>query len=219
MMSFYQKTPERLVYWYLRINGFLQLEYFVIHPDLGTQQRTEADILAVRFKYRQELQINPMHDDPVISECLTLCNVIIAEVKRGQCTLNGPWTNRGDENTHRILMAIGCFDKSVIKKAADALYEKGQYQDDFVNCRLFAFGDKHGELSIPGVPQVFFNDGLQFIHSPFREYSRQKSSVSNWPKDEHILKQLADAYRDFSQFKQEARRLFSLSFKEQADGR
>ena len=219
MMSFYQRTPERLVYWYLRINGFLQLENFVIHPDFGTQQRTEADILAVRFKHRQELQINPMRDDPVISECPILCNVIVAEVKRGQCALNGPWTNRGDENMHRILMAIGCFDESVIKKAADALYEKAQYQNDFVTCRLFAFGDRHGELSIPGIPQVFFNDVLQFIHSRFREYSRQKSSVSNWPKDGQILKQLVDAYRDLSRFKQEVRRLFSLSFEEQADGR
>jgi hypothetical protein len=118
----------------------------------------------------------------------------------------------------RILRAIGCFDENLIIKAADALYEKGQYQDDYVTCRLFAFGDRPGMLSIPGVPQVLFNHVIQFIHSRFREYSRQKSSVSNWPKDGQNLKQLADAYRELSQFKQEARRIFSLSLEEQGYG-
>jgi len=36
MKNFCQSTPEKLVYWYLRINGFLQLENFVIHTDVGT---------------------------------------------------------------------------------------------------------------------------------------------------------------------------------------
>jgi len=172
----------------------------------------------VRFKHRQELQINPMHDDPVISECQTLCNVIIAEVKSGQCALKGPWTKRSYENMQRILRAIGCFDGKVIKKSADAIYEKGQYEDDYVTCRIFAFGDRHGALSIPGVSQVLFNHVLKFIYSRLLEYSRQKTYVSNWPKYGHILKQLVGAYRDFSQFRQETRRLFSLSFELQADG-
>lgn len=215
MTNFNGSTPERLVYWYLRINGFLLLENFVIHPDTGTQQRTDADILAVRFKHRQELQINPMRDDPKVSECPNLCNVIIAEVKRGQCALNGPWTNCGDENMHRILRAIGCFRREVFHRAADALYEKGRYQDNYVTCRLFAFGDRPGELSIPGVPQVLFNDILQFIYLRFRKYSRQKSAISNWPKDGQKLKELADDCHDLSRFRQEVRRVFYLSLEEQ----
>lgn len=41
--------PEKVAYWYFRLNGFFQIENFVVHPERRGSQRTDADLLAVRF--------------------------------------------------------------------------------------------------------------------------------------------------------------------------
>ena len=46
--------PEKVAYWYFRLNGYLQIENFVIHPGRRGGQRTDADLLAVRFPHRAE---------------------------------------------------------------------------------------------------------------------------------------------------------------------
>jgi hypothetical protein len=50
---------EKLVYWYLRLNGFLTIENFVVHPDQSREQRTDVDIIGVRFPFRAELLKKP----------------------------------------------------------------------------------------------------------------------------------------------------------------
>ena len=42
--------PEKVAYWYLRLNGFLQIENFVVHPSGRGGQRADADLLAVRCR-------------------------------------------------------------------------------------------------------------------------------------------------------------------------
>jgi hypothetical protein len=51
-------SSEKLAYWYLRLNGFLTITNFIVHPDFGRSQRTDVDILGCRFPYRQELLEN-----------------------------------------------------------------------------------------------------------------------------------------------------------------
>jgi hypothetical protein len=46
--------PEKVAYWYFRLNGFFQIENFVVHPERRGTQRTDADLLAVRFPHRAE---------------------------------------------------------------------------------------------------------------------------------------------------------------------
>src|SRR5437764_11426823 len=85
--------PEKVAYWYFRLNGFLQIENFVVHPERRGGQRTDADLLAVRFPYRAErLFDNPSDimadDEQRLSLSRNLIDVVIAEVKRNQpCTL------------------------------------------------------------------------------------------------------------------------------------
>jgi hypothetical protein len=47
---------ETFVRWYVRFNGYLGVENFIVHePRAGrVNQGTESDILAVRFPYSQE---------------------------------------------------------------------------------------------------------------------------------------------------------------------
>lgn len=61
-----RSKAERLASWYFRLNGFLTTENFIVHPDSGADQRTDADILAVRFAHRAENRLRPMVDDATV---------------------------------------------------------------------------------------------------------------------------------------------------------
>jgi hypothetical protein len=47
----FRLSCEKVAYWYLRLNGFLQIENFYVHPAGRGGARTDADLLAVRFPY------------------------------------------------------------------------------------------------------------------------------------------------------------------------
>ena len=55
-------TTEKVAYWYFRLNGYLQMESFIVHPESGGGQRTEADLIGVRFPYRAERLIGRPDD-------------------------------------------------------------------------------------------------------------------------------------------------------------
>ncbi len=201
---------ERLAYWYLRLNGFLLLEDFVIHPDTGPNQRTDADLLGVRFAHRRENHLYPMIDDPRVSRSATFASVVIAEVKRGECALNGPWTLESDENMQRVLRAIGCFPEATIGLAASGLYKYGKFQTPEVSCRLLAFGDKKGQLPIANVQQILFDDAIAFIHKRFQGHFDQKASVGNWAQDGQDMARIARREGDSGRCRTELRKLFGL---------
>ena len=54
--------PEKVAYWYFRLNGFLQIENFIIHPERYGSQRIDADLLAVRFPFRAERLLDTPRD-------------------------------------------------------------------------------------------------------------------------------------------------------------
>jgi len=205
-----QSTPERLVYWYLRLNGFLTIENFLIHPEWGPKIRTDADILAVRFSQRSERLQMPMVDDPTVTNCSTLCNIIIGEVKTGYCALNGPWTKPEKMNMHRVLKAIGCFSEDDIDDAAVSLYSTAQFSKGSVTCRLFAFGDRVGLINISGVQQVLFNNMIRFVYLRLKKYANQKSEVKNWAYDGRELKRLSKSCRTLENFSKEVRSMYNL---------
>lgn len=182
---------ERLAYWYFRLNGFLTTENFVVHPDQGGGQRTDADLLAVRFNHRTENFSQPMQDDPRISESDRFVNVVIAEVKTGRCDLNGPWTKPAKQNMERVLSAIGCVDSMSRMAAAASLYERGAWRDERVSIRLFALGQDKSVLLVGGEQQITWTEVIQFCIDRFTAYKRQKSSVGQWSDDGLELQRLA----------------------------
>ena len=203
-------SPDRLSYWYLRLNGFLTIENFVVHPDAGPNQRTDADLLGVRFGHRSENLLQPMEDDKTVTAVKAYANIIIAEVKKGQCALNGPWKEANDQNINRVLSAIGCIGATELKAASQELYGQGSYVGNCCTVRLMAFGDRHGQLQIP-VQQVLFDDMLEFIYGRFWEYRRQKASNGNWPQDGVRLWEAFEQGRsDKDGFRSRARKEFGL---------
>ena len=139
--------PEKVAYWYFRPNGFLQIENFVVHPERRVGQRTDADLLAVRFPFRAERLFDDPNDimaDDVQQLALSgdLIDVVIVEVKRNQpCTLNGPWTRQDRQNVHRVLAAIGCLPTGRINGAAADIYRAGIHASGTgLRIRLVAVG-------------------------------------------------------------------------------
>jgi hypothetical protein len=185
-------SAERLAYWYFRLNGFLTTENFVVHPDKGANQRTDADLLAVRFEHRAENLSHPMLDDEKVASCKTFANVIIAEAKTGPCALNGPWTDRTAKNMNRVIKAIGCIPEGTIDQACDALYCRGYWSDEATTTvRLFALGEARAPLLIPPEQQITWDEIISFCVTRFKAYKREKSSVGQWSKDGDQLRSAA----------------------------
>ena len=138
--------PEKVAYWYLRLNGFLQIENFYVHPTGRGGARTDADLLAVRFPHRAE-RLYDAPDDIMEDDRCTLSlsrdriDVVIAEVKTGRCALNGPWTDPDHQNVQRVLAAIGSLPREQIEQAAESLYRAGFYQNqELLQIRLITIG-------------------------------------------------------------------------------
>jgi hypothetical protein len=206
--------PEKVAYWYFRLNGFFQIENFVVHPERRGAQRTDADLLAVRFPHRAERLFDDpndiMRDDEQrLSLSHDLIDVVIAEVKTNQaCTLNGPWTRKDRQNVHRVLAAIGCLPPDRIDAAAADIYQTGLHASDGgLRIRLIAVGRDHNEdlaAHFPDVSQVVWSDLLGFIWDRFDNYQRQKTQVDQWDEAGRALKRLADQSGSGQGFAEEA---------------
>lgn len=213
--------PEKVAYWYFRLNGFLQIENFVIHPAGRGGQRTDADLLAVRFPHRSEFMFDhsdPMRDDVAgLSLSSELIDVVIAEVKTNQpCTLNGPWTRDDQQNVHRVLAAVGCVPAESIDLAAKDIYRAGVHHSDLgLRIRLVAVGrDRSEELKAqyPKVTQLIWTDLLAFIWDRFHTYRRQKTQVDQWDAQGQKIKRLADKSGDAEAFVEELLHLMGVRF-------
>ena len=176
-------TSEQLAYWYLRLNGFLTIQNFIVHPDEGNEQRTDADIIGVRFPYRAELRPQQMVDNEPFIIIKDRPYIIIAEVKKGKCSLNGPWTEPEKENLQRILRAIGAFSEKEIGIVAQNVYKLGMFSSNSYYLTLACFGkDSNFKINenFPNVPQILWGTVLEFIYNRFKEYPDQKSSHGQW---------------------------------------
>ena len=212
---------EKVAYWYFRLNGFFQLENFVIHPQRRGSQRTDADLIAVRFPYRAERLFDDPNDimaDDVQRLALSerLIDILIVEVKRNQpCALNGPWTRRQSQNIHRVLAAIGCLPPDCINDAAADIYRTGVYRRGTgPRIRLVAVGrERSTELAgqYAGVTQLIWQDILAFIWARYNTYRSQKTQVDQWEAEGQKIKDLADRAGDEGQFVKEALKLMGVS--------
>jgi hypothetical protein len=207
-----------VAYWYFRLNGFLQIENFVVHPGRRGGQRTDADLLAVRFPYRTEFLFEPappMADDAeALGLSAELIDVVIAEVKTNDpCRLNGPWTDKDDGNVDRVLAAIGCVSPDQIQEVATAIYGAGYYGANDRRVRLVAVGRERSEPlaeQFPLVTQLVWKEMLRFIWNRFRMYRHQKRDVHQWDSQGLLLRDIANESQHCDQFLGHALRLMGV---------
>lgn len=195
---------EALAYWFFRLNGFLTITNFVVHPDSGREQRTDVDILGVRFPYRSENRKKPMADFRAFTEVKDKPYIIIAEVKERTCNLNGSWTHKHQKNINRVLAAVGVLESCLIDEASEDLYNNGAYENSDAYVSLVCVGDKKNrELgdNHPQVPQVTWDQVLGFIFGRFSLYYDQKANHPQWDKTGKLLWNcFRDCRGEFSQF-------------------
>lgn len=183
-------TAARIAYWYFRLNGFLNIENFVVHPSIQEfrvqpGQRTEADLYGVRFPHRCELD---MKDDDAFEGVRTKPLFVIAEITRGQCKLNGPWINAERKNMEYVLGAIGPIPPDLQAEVATSLYEHCIYphgEGNECEFRLIAVGkEPSAELQkkYPDLMQITLVSMLKFMHKRFMTYRAQKADHSQWDK-------------------------------------
>lgn len=201
---------ERLAFWFLRLNGFLTIPNFVVHPDgpndVGAYpQQTDVDVLGVRFPHRAENRLRPMPDFELFTrEQRPL--VVLSEVKTRQCGLNGPWTDPARENMQKVLLGGGFRPSEQVEEIAQSLYRAGLWQDKELCIRIVCFGERwNGGLhrSHPDVPQLLWKtDVLPFVFQRFDQYGLEKKMHHQWDEDAKRLFEVAAAMRgaDSKQF-------------------
>lgn len=183
-------TSEGIAYWYLRLNGFMTIVNFLVHPENKRDFCTEVDILGVRFPNRSENLFKPMIDDSrlLIDEKSAL--IVLTEVKSGRCSLNGPWVQPEKRNMEKVLRAIGSFKINRNKFVAKSLYENGIYLSKSYNVTMVCMGNERNfdiETKYPRVPQIIFKDALSFIYERLTTYSREKVQHSQWDSNGKYL--------------------------------
>lgn len=182
-MSEFKISAEQLGYWFFRLNGCLVLENFLIHHERKGNEGTDVDILGVRFPHRCELAYSgkPIEDYHVF-ENIEQIQLIIAEIKTGQCNLNGPWTDPDKRNMNRVLQALGAFSKEEIDQVSDDLYSQASFKNDKFSCRLFALGRYLNENLHSSLVQLTWNEILSFIYLRFTKYQNYKTQHRQWNK-------------------------------------
>ena len=202
--------PERVAYWYFRLNGFLLMKNFILHPRSRGSQRTDADLLGVRFPHRAERHFDDpndiMEDDfdgPSLSR--HLIDVVMAEIKTNQpCALNDAWTMRSRANVDRAIASIGCLPKDRVAAAATEVYRFGANSSDSVfRIRLVAVGRVFSTRlagTHPKAIQIVWRDLLGFMWRRFRAYRRQKRDVGQWPQEVRSIQSVERECRDQASF-------------------
>lgn len=188
---------EDLAYWFFRLNGCLCLKNFLVHHERIGIDGTEIDILATRFPYRRELSFSdkPMEDHSLFLP-KTKIDLIIAEVTRSTCKLNGPWTNPSLQNMDRVLHIIGAFPESTHKKIVESLYTIKYYENDKYRCRIFSIGQfRNDSDEFQGVTQITWEEILEFIFERFVQYRKYKTSHNQWDDTGKLLFELADQHK------------------------
>ncbi|SEK16236.1 MULTISPECIES: hypothetical protein [unclassified Variovorax] len=183
---------ERLAFWFLRLNGFLTIPNFIVHPegprlDGAFPQQTDVDVLGVRFPFRAENRARPMGDFALFLGEQRRPMVVLSEVKTGRCGLNGPWTDPKRENMEKVLHAGGFRPAEQVDDIAQSLYRSGIWQDDELVIRILCFGAEHNAgigRSHPEVHQLLWQqDVLPFVYQRFFEYRLEKQMHHQWDDD------------------------------------
>lgn len=172
---------QDLALWYLRLNGFLTVTNFVLHPPRRDSQLTEADIVAVRFPYRAELDDNSPIDDPEFTRVGDKPYFAIAEIARSECKLNQPWTKQS--TVIQLLRNFGPLPLEEIQTVSTAWSQDGVHSSRTFHCSFLCFGTKRShdlEERYPKVPQKTWIELIDFFDKRFSTYFFRKLDHDQW---------------------------------------
>ncbi len=170
--------------WFLRLNGFFTVQNFIVHPltpEEGSQQRTDADVLGIRFPRRQEIVGGELLTDHPAFRDAERRTFVIAEVKAGRCRLNGPWSRQEEGNVTNVLRSFGQMSVASPDIIAKGLYEKGRCQVEDLDARLLCFGSVRSQNLSEGVLQFTWEEVFGFVFDRYQAFWRMKRQNQQWP--------------------------------------
>jgi hypothetical protein len=197
---------------YLRLNGFLTVPNFVLHPKRRGPQKTEADIVAVRFPHRAEFDDDPDTDDHRFANRVARPYFVVAESASSICKLNDPWTK--SDAFRYVLRAFGPVPAELVAMVAARWAETGSYSDECIDCALLCFGaseDSDLRARYPNVDQILWREVVCFFHRRFSAYDRRKRDHEQWdPLGNRLWNLWTESGRDEGQFWARVRQLCAL---------
>lgn len=210
-------TPEDLVNWYLRLNGFMTIPNYILHPDRPGSQRTDTDVVGLRFPFRREFPGSDV-DDPRLTVGLIKPSLVIVEVKTGAMKLNDAWIDPTKQNVEKLLECVGVFKtQSGIDEAAGHLYQTGRYENDELICSFVLVGNyDSGSCSDTfRVPRLTWRHLNDFIYARFARFKRLKRQNDQWDYLGKALFSYATGRANKADFDSNVRQLCGLPAAEQ----
>lgn len=193
------QRAELIAGWYLRFNGYFPITGFILH-DAGAMkqpggQLTDADILAIRLPYTEEIiegSAKPIHvtrhSELGVVEGIT--DFIIAEVSSQECKFN--WINEEDQTVEvkfldYCLTRFGYWPPAAVPEISKKLsVEKCTFSDDAkrVRLRLLAFGVTRSD-GLPGIQQITFQGVFEYMRDLFGCYDPYSSEPTRKIVSDH----------------------------------
>lgn len=203
------KPSEELASWYFRLNGFLTMPNFILHPLTHGGQRTDFDVIAVRFPYRREFEKE--HDETEFQKQRPY--LIFAEVKTGEAEFNRTWTELAKGNLSHVLRAIGMFPPDGVARIAEQLSKHGWFENEVGYVSLLAIGERLATSTrerYREAPHRTWDQVLRFIFNRFEQFGRVKTDNEQWDAAGKALWNLYFRAKSFETFSAAARKKFLL---------
>lgn len=174
---------EGIATWYFRLNGFLTTTNFILHPDIGTVQLTDVDIVGIRLPWRHETAGQQLIDDEWLTSLGEEASIVIAEVKKGRCNLNGPTRDPDRQILQRVLRSLGAFQQESVGAVAAALYSRGRCSNGIYCVWLCCLGSEQDaglSREFAECRQITWANIAAFIHRRFTSHMDQKKQHQQW---------------------------------------
>lgn len=187
------ERAEHVASWYFRLNGFLSIPCFVVHPDVVRRfPMTEADLIAVRFPYSTEVIAGrSMIDDHILTGLATAPQTLflLVEVKTDLCNINGPWSDPGQGNMQRVIRRLGFAEPSGAEVIAQSMYSHLRWENSQTVLQYVAVGGRANDgrqRQYPQLVQITWNAIADFVFARFQQFPEKlsddgRSIHEQWP--------------------------------------
>jgi hypothetical protein len=180
------QRAEEVANWYFRLNGFLSIPGFILHPDrVQRYPYTEADLIGVRFPQSAEiLGGKRMDDDQVLLDIddgrEDRIVFILVEVKAGLCNINGPWSDESRGNMQRVIRRLGFVPEAKIEAIAKQMYDilrwESKSESEKFILQYIAVGSRRNDdlqKQFEKLIQVTYDDMADFFLNRFAEFPQK----------------------------------------------
>lgn len=171
------ERAEHVSNWYFRLNGFLSIPGFVVHPDTPKRYPlTEADLIAVRFPNSSEvIGKSPMVDDRLLT---SLANhkqtlFLLVEVKLDLCKINGPWSDPTAGNMQRVIKRLGFAHPELVESIAHQMYSELRWESETTVLQYVAVGKRINDgtqRTYAKLCQITWDQISDFLYERFKEF-------------------------------------------------